>query len=143
MTDDVRADARRLLQDITPGPWEWHDEGNPSNPWITRKIVRDNEPFHELNVLKVRMARNARDECCWPPSPADAEFIAAAPQLVDRLLAGLDGATMEIEIARAERDAANATLARIQAVAADVDQDGGHSGPSLARTILTIVGGEA
>ncbi|EAS0269333.1 hypothetical protein E7939_21820 [Salmonella enterica] len=44
---------------------------------------------------------------------------------------------------RAERDAALVTLARIQAVAADVDQDGGHSGPTLARHILNIIGGEA
>lgn len=27
--------------------------------------------------------------------------------------------------------------------AADVDQDGGHSGPTLARHILNIIGGEA
>ncbi|MDV6309932.1 hypothetical protein [Gordonia amicalis] len=105
MSDDVRIDARRLLQGITPGPWEWHDEGNPRNPWITRKIIRDNEPFHELNVLKVRMARNARDECCWPPSPADAEFIAAAPEITQRLLDEVARLDAEIERLRgADRD---------------------------------------
>lgn len=49
----------------------------------------------------------------------------------------------DVDALRAERDAALVTLARIQAVAADVDQDGGHSGPSLARHILNIIGGEA
>ncbi|ANA85295.1 hypothetical protein BH769_gp92 [Gordonia phage BritBrat] len=73
----------------TPGPWEFHDEDSPRNPWVTRKIVRDNEPYHELNILKVRMARHARNECCWPPTSTDAEFIAHArtdvPALVSRV----------------------------------------------------------
>ncbi|ATW60863.1 hypothetical protein SEA_BENTHERDUNTHAT_93 [Gordonia phage BENtherdunthat] len=83
--DAIEARARAA----TPGPWEFHDEDIHRNPWVTRKIVRDNEPYHELNVLKVRMARHARDECCWPPTSTDAEFIAHArtdvPALVSRV----------------------------------------------------------
>lgn len=73
-------------------------------------------------------------------------------QLVDRLLAELDqeqDRALRLAIratgcakAETERDAALATLARIQAVATDVDQNGGHSGPAFARHILNIIGGE-
>ena len=138
MTDDVRADARRLLQDITPGPWvaEYsREQGNcviPADARSTREAVAITRLFHQH---------------------ADAEFIAASPTLVAGLLAELDQEqdralrlairAVGCEKAETERDAALVTLARIHAVAADVDQDGGHSGPSLARHILNIIGGEA
>ncbi|QDP43687.1 hypothetical protein SEA_PHORBESPHLOWER_59 [Gordonia phage PhorbesPhlower] len=97
MSDDVRADARRLLQ--TLGPLE-----------VTR---------------------------------------AGAPTLIARLLAELDRSesdvvltNVELGSALAERDAALAVIANIREQAADVDQDGGYSGPAFARHILNIIGGE-
>ena len=44
---------------------------------------------------------------------------------------------------RAERDAALTVIAKVREQATDVDLYGGHSGPSLARHILNIIGGEA
>ncbi|QOC56305.1 hypothetical protein PP509_gp63 [Gordonia phage MichaelScott] len=75
MSDDVRADARRLLSGITPGPWvaEYsREQGNcviPADAQSTREAVAVTRLYHQV---------------------ADAEFIAAAPALVDRLLAELD-----------------------------------------------------
>ncbi|WP_175401163.1 hypothetical protein, partial [Gordonia sp. UCD-TK1] len=81
---------------------------------------------------------------------ADAEFIAASPTLVAGLLDELDCLETDLEAAayrhvqlQARIGKRDRTLARIQAVAADVDQDGGHTGPTLARHILNIIGGEA
>lgn len=54
-----------------------------------------------------------------------------------------DLASSDVPVLLAAFEDALALLARIHAVAADVDQDGGHSGPSLARHILNIIGGEA
>lgn len=134
MTDDVRADARRLLQDITPGPWvaEYsREQGNcviPADARSTREAVAITRLFHQH---------------------ADAEFIAAAPGLVGRLLVELDRVTADLEAAayrhgqlQARIGKRDRTLARIQAVATDVDQWGGHSGPAFARHILNIIGGE-
>lgn len=136
MTDDVRADARRLLQGITEGQWAWHQYGDQYEVFSQDDSVEPNSDVAD-NVQHL----------------ADAEFIAAAPALVAGLLAELDQEqdralrlairAAGCEKAETERDAALATLARIQAVAADVDQDGGHSGPSLARHILNTIDGEA
>ena len=83
MTDDILARAEHAMEGVTDGPWEAVDEpGFRDFPWRLRKIVHPNEPFHELNVLKVRVADNARHECCWPPTSADAAFIARARTLV-------------------------------------------------------------
>ena len=131
MSDDVRADARRLLQGITEGQWAWHQYGDQYEVWTQDKGVDPNDVADNVQIL------------------ADAEFIAASPTLVAGLLAELDQEqdralrlairAAGCEKAETERDAALALLARIQAVAADVDQDGGHSG--LARHILNIIGG--
>ncbi|MDT0223489.1 hypothetical protein [Gordonia sp. AC31] len=139
MTDDVRADARRLLQGITEGPWAWHQYGDQYEVFTQDPNTEPGDVADNVQIL------------------ADAEFIAASPTLVAGLLAELDRMKgyLDTEIVmrdeaedalrhyEVQRDAANATLARIQAVAADVDQDGGHSGPSLARHILNIIGGDA
>ena len=139
MSDDVRADARRLLQGITPGKW---------------RHGRDNFGFHTISAVRtgVVYATGQPGEGVRIDNPADAEFIAASPTLVAGLLAELDQEhdralrlairAVGCEKAETERDAALATLARIQAVAADVDQWGGHSGPAFARHILNIIGGE-
>ena len=70
--------------------------------------------------------------------------------IVHRLLAELDRLETDLEAAayrhgqlQARIGKRDRTLARIQAVATDVDQWGGHSGPALARHILNIIGGEA
>ncbi|QDF18010.1 hypothetical protein SEA_CLARK_61 [Gordonia phage Clark] len=132
MSDDVRADARRLLQGITPGEWV-------AEPWegTTREAVG----VFAGSVWGPRVAGLIESE-------ADAEFIAAAPTLVERLLAELDrvgevkedvarrlmdaadslsadyppeirvggqGVTEAISRVRAERDAALATLQQVRA----------------------------
>lgn len=85
MSDDVRADARRLLAGITPGPWvaEYsREQGNcviPADARSTREAVAVTHLYHQV---------------------ADAEFIAAAPALVDRLLAELDQALATIQQVR-------------------------------------------
>ncbi|ANA85277.1 hypothetical protein BH769_gp74 [Gordonia phage BritBrat] len=134
MTDDVRADARRLLQGITSGDWTVEDDG-----------------YDQAVYAEDGMPGTAYVSERCPQGRADAEFIAASPTLVQGLLDAVDQErdralrlairAAGCEKAETERDAALVTLARIQAVAADVDQDGGHSG--LARHILNIIGGEA
>lgn len=181
MSDDVRADARRLLQGITPAPWSVDYETSDCYPYERYAYAISGPRNTGLDVPHVSdeyraQYGNQMSEIVGI-SDADAEFIAAAPELVDRLLAELDKITAGrdlsartldrtlrdvqsaagvdseiddfdyildvIDTSRRHLTAANATLARIQAVAADVDQDGGHSGPSLARHILNIIGGEA
>ncbi|MDA8440472.1 MAG: hypothetical protein M0Z51_16660 [Propionibacterium sp.] len=63
------ADARRLAQEATDGPWEWHGYGTAG-----ATLARPNLPYHELNILKTT------DD--WPPSEPDAEFMAASRDLV-------------------------------------------------------------
>lgn len=82
MSDDVRADARRLLQGITPGPWvaEYsREQGNcviPADARSTREAVAITRLFHQH---------------------ADAEFIAAAPEITQRLLDEVARLDVEIE----------------------------------------------
>ncbi len=130
-TDDVRADARRVLAQIDRA----QDEigavaADVNNRW--RMSIPAN-PDRDTDLI-----------IC--------DALTSADKAIHTLLAELDREhdralrlairAAGCEKAETERDAALALLARIQAVAADVDQDGGHSGPSLARTILNIVGGE-
>ena len=141
MTDDVRADARRLLLKHT-------DKSDLSLDAPT-----------SLDDIRERLARCTHGCRCDDGDHENAVHDLASSD-VPVLLAAFEDALAELdqeqdralrlairaagcEKAETERDAALATLARIQAVAADVDQDGGHSGPSLARHILNIIGGEA
>ena len=141
MTDDVRADARRLLQ-------KHSDKADLSLDAPT-----------SLDDIRERLARCTQGCRCDDGDHENAVHDLASSD-VPVLLAAFEDALAELdqeqdralrlairaagcEKAETERDAALATLARIQAVAADVDQDGGHSGPSLARHILNIIGGEA
>ncbi|WP_135452570.1 hypothetical protein [Mycobacterium sp. DL99] len=85
---DITQQARELLAGITPGKWETRTHsmpGHSEDEWFVREITVDNGNFHRINVLKVRGASHASKECCWPPTDSDAEFIAAAPQLVAEL----------------------------------------------------------
>lgn len=54
-----------------------------------------------------------------------------------------DLASSDVPVLLAAFEDALAVIANIREQATDVDQDGGHSGPSLARHILNIIGGEA
>lgn len=88
-TPDVVARATKSLEGITAGPWETRVHAMPGHTigeWFVREIVQPSDDFHDLNVLKVRGARNAAKSCCWPPTQADAEFIAAARTLVPELI---------------------------------------------------------
>lgn len=120
-----RSEIDRLLNQITPGPWAWSKYGDQYEVFTQDPNTEPGDVADNVQIL------------------ADAEFIAAAPALVQALLAELDdigdpGKAYKDGYRKgvADLDAANATLARIQAVAADVDSD-------LARHILNIIGGEA
>ncbi|AUV61621.1 hypothetical protein PP502_gp56 [Gordonia phage Beenie] len=143
MSDDVRADARRLLQGITPGPWEVNSDG-----WATIS----SGPDSVIHAYSEHAVCDCGAEVEGSPGVAisieDAEFIAAAPALVERLLTELDrvgevkedvarrlmdaadslsadyppeirvggqGVTEAISRVRAERDAALATLQQVRA----------------------------
>lgn len=158
MTDDVRADARRLLQGITPGKWRHCTgpaEGESKAEYLAGCITNADESLH------VVIAQSPEPKYAYvipaltgdgPTSDANAEFIAAAPEITQRLLAELDRErdralrlairATGCEKAESERDAALAVIAQVREMATDVDLYGGHSGPSLARTILNTVGGE-
>jgi hypothetical protein len=82
--DAIRARAEAA----TPGPWDWYGYGETG-----RTLYLDNSPYHDLNVLKTT------DD--WPPTDADAEFIAHARSDVPALLDALDAAEAEIERLRA------------------------------------------
>ena len=109
MTDDVRADARRLLLKHT-------DKADLSLDAPT-----------SLDDIRERLARCTHGCRCDDGDHENAVH---------------DLASSDVPVLLAAFEDAVVTLARIQAVAADVDQDGGHSGPSLARHILNIIGGE-
>lgn len=86
---DIVARANSALEGTTPGPWETHVHAMPGatvDEWFVREIVQPNDEFHPLNVLKVRGARHAGKQCCWPPTDADAEFIAASRTLIPELI---------------------------------------------------------
>jgi hypothetical protein len=92
---DIVERAKAALIGVTPGPWEtrvWAMPGHTVDEWFTREITGPNGEFHSLNVLKARWARHAGKQCCWPPTDADAEFIAAARSLVPELISALTAA---------------------------------------------------
>ena len=109
MTDDVRADARRLLLKHT-------DKSDLSLDAPT-----------SLDDIRERLARCTHGCRCDDGDHENAVH---------------DLATSDVPVLIAAFEDALALLARIQAVAADVDQNGGHSGPAFARHILNIIGGE-
>lgn len=77
MSDDLRA----LSDAATPGPWSqsthrWDGTPEHRGRW-TWELTAPNDGMHPLNVIKVRSAEHAADQCCWPPTEADAAFIVA------------------------------------------------------------------
>lgn len=88
-SDDIVARAVAALIGTTPGPWETNVHpmpGHTADEWFVLEIVHPNGEFHPLNVVKVRGARNAAKSCCWPPTQADARFIADARTLIPELI---------------------------------------------------------
>ncbi|GJJ22314.1 hypothetical protein [Mycolicibacterium mageritense] len=94
MSDIVVERAKAALQGVTPGPWDTQVHAMPGSTvdeWFVREVTHTPNPnFHRLNVFKVRGASHASRECCWPPTDADAEFIAAARTLVPELIAEVE-----------------------------------------------------
>ncbi|AMS02457.1 hypothetical protein SEA_LORDFARQUAAD_58 [Gordonia phage LordFarquaad] len=91
MSDDVRADARRLLQGITPGPWSVDYETSDCYPYERYAYAISGPRNTGLDVPHVSdeyraQYGNQMSEIAGI-SDADAEFIAAAPALVQGLLA--------------------------------------------------------
>lgn len=94
MTDAELAEAEKLCEHATPGPWRWGD-------WRTTfgliesefRLTLEHNKTHGADPSPVH--RNRGDGCLLvmhadePPSTADATFIAAARALVPRLLAEL------------------------------------------------------
>ncbi|QFP96844.1 hypothetical protein SEA_MCKLOVIN_59 [Gordonia phage Mcklovin] len=96
MSDDeaaelgARADARRLLQGITPGPWVAE--------YMPQETSYPSDSYHIVTKSHgdlVAVSDDQAESLIEGPHAEfgkDAEFIAAAPTLVDRLLAELDQA---------------------------------------------------
>ncbi|ASZ74453.1 hypothetical protein I5H97_gp079 [Mycobacterium phage Wachhund] len=91
---DVVERAKAALEGVTEGPWETSVHAMPGatvDEWYVREITHTFDPnMHRLNVLKVRGATHAARQCCWPPTVADAEFIASARSLVPELIAEVE-----------------------------------------------------
>lgn len=86
MSDDLKARAQQLLDSITPAPWVWqtNDKGYP------QQIVANDDGL----VL-------VAETYTGPEHPAaEAEFIAAAPELVRELLAALETAEASRDLLR-------------------------------------------
>jgi hypothetical protein len=73
---DRLAELAALADAATPGPWVWHGYMESG-----QTLAFPNEPYHEANVLKTT------DD--WPPTDADAAFIAASREAVPALIAAL------------------------------------------------------
>ena len=140
MSDDVRADARRLLHGITPGKW---------------RHGRDNFGFHTISAVRtgVVYATGQPGEGVRIDNPADAEFIAAAPTLVDRLLTELDRVTGHLNAELVMRDEAedatrhyeiqrDAALATLQQVREWAEQRR-YDGPSTDDLATVLLDGAA
>ncbi|AVO21679.1 hypothetical protein I5I01_gp74 [Mycobacterium phage MooMoo] len=102
---DAAERARELLAQITPWPWvaEYSKEqGNcviPADAQSTREAVCVTRLYHQV---------------------ADAEFIAAAPELVSELVAEVERKSAQLAEWRAQYDALDAENERLRAVHADL-----------------------
>lgn len=83
-------ELKKLCQDITPGPWKydwgnWEVEGPPPNRYPICSMTPDNRraPFHG-------QAQNHVD------SGADGEFIAAARNMLPKLIAVAEAASLTV-----------------------------------------------
>lgn len=131
MPDDVIQQAEVAMAGITPGPWEMRK----SDGWIKR-----------ANSIKPIIHAWEEGECAECEAtydrpvnlmirPADAEFIAAAPTLVDELLAALGDA--RAAVARVRRICEGVPAANL---ADDAPIDVGAS--TIASVVLETLDGE-
>ena len=95
MTDDILARAREALAGVTDGPWEWTDD-------VRQRLVAG--PGDQTDREIIRCA------ALLHPRPADAEFIAAARDLVPELVAEVE--LLRVLLGRV-RDLADASAAGI------------------------------
>lgn len=120
MSDDVRADARRLRGAL--GDIEWRAVGSGVRNGDHWYVCEDGESIAMI------AANDGIDEHMRQPR---AEFIAAAPELVRGLLAELDQATDDAcgtclaiaRAARAERDAAIAVIQQLRPALEEADRE--------------------
>ncbi|SDT84458.1 hypothetical protein [Gordonia westfalica] len=130
-------EARKLLEGITPGPWE-------AEPWDG--TTRESVGVFAGSVWGPRVAGLIT-------SSADAEFIAATPELVPALLAELDQAKADLDAAAyrhgqlqsriANRDA---TIQRVRELIAEWSwTEHHHDEPvyEIWKPLARIVGGES
>lgn len=72
-------EIEKLLQEITPGPWEWHEGMGEIFGYRPFTDGSKGKGFRETIV--------ETDGKIYPPKGADREFIVAAPEIVRKLLA--------------------------------------------------------
>ncbi|AXQ63932.1 hypothetical protein SEA_ECLIPTUS_84 [Gordonia phage Ecliptus] len=122
----IADEARAKLEGITPGPWSaehfpWHHDDDPE--WeVESHALQFDDP--------IGIAGHGVEQ-----GKADAEFIAAAPELVDGLLAELDAAEQLLvqqgvlgkrcRRLTAERDAALATIQQVRELADKWEREAG------------------
>ncbi len=106
--DELHAAAerlRRLAGAATAGPWAWRTD-QPGQFQLVHPHQIAGFPVHPLNVLK---ANNA-----WPPTDADAAYIAAMHPGVGMALAEwLDDTARHVESTAAQNAEGAFTLARL------------------------------
>ncbi|AXH69201.1 hypothetical protein SEA_RYADEL_104 [Mycobacterium phage Ryadel] len=145
---DVVARAKAALEGVTEGPWETRVHAMPGatvDEWYVREITHTFDPsMHRLNVLKVRGATHAARQCCWPPTVADAEFIASARSLVPELIAEVELKSAQLAEWRAQYDAINAENERLRAQEARIRElcEDPSRGPLYPYKILAALEGE-
>ncbi len=111
MTDDIVARSNAALEGITPGPWKHctapsADSDETHAEYLAGTLIGEGEPLHVL------IAPSTNPKYAYivpaltgdgPMSAANAEFIAAAPELVSTLAAELVTALAEVERLKRER----------------------------------------
>ena len=81
----TRDEIVSLQSDMTPGSWRWVDQ-----------CLVDK---HGRTILRISRTEFNQPYCIYTPVKADAEFIAAAPDIVRSLLAEIERLQQELEIA--------------------------------------------
>lgn len=149
MTDTSREAVERLLDGVTPGPWvtvksDVYPEGE-CDSWVT--IGRQN-----FDAVALIVNEHIKDD---PELKANANFIAAARELVPALLAraeAAEAAEARIEALTAERDALKAALnfmrgciihARTELAQSSQDMSAIRAERALARATLAEIKGES
>lgn len=91
MTDKPRlADARRLADAATEGPWYWEPPSGESFPMNDESLMSSGAKVDGTTYDKTVLSGWGYDACGTDASDEDREFIAASRQLVPALLAAVD-----------------------------------------------------